>query len=78
MYKYYSGQDRFLFNDSIKLIRKLVELRKNLKREKDLLIGVRCCLRPEFICDINSTVKLLVDNVGVDSFQIVRAIKVSA
>lgn len=74
-YKHYSGQNRFLFDDSIRLVRKLVELRRKLNRENDLLIGVRCCMRPEFICDIKKAVDLFVDNVGVDSFQIVRAIK---
>lgn len=74
-YKKYSGQEKFLFSDAINLIRRLVALRKEFNRENELLIGVRTCLRPEIAHAIAEVSTLLIDDIGIDTFQIVRAIK---
>ena len=71
----YSGQEKFLFSDAINLIRRLVALRKEFNRENELLIGVRTCLRPEIAHAIAEVSTLLIDDIGIDTFQIVRAIK---
>ena len=73
-YRLYSGQSRFQFTDAIDLLKKLVTLRKKYNRENELLIGARCCLRPEYVNEIGSVASFLIDEIGVDSFQIVRAI----
>ena len=73
-YRAYSGQDRFLFKDAVKLLRNIVALRKQYNREQELLIGARCCLRPDIIDDLDYVSGLLLDDIGVDSFQIVKAI----
>lgn len=52
----------------------MVYLRKEYKREKDLLIGVRTCLRPEIVTNIEYITRLLLKEIGVDTFQIVRPI----
>lgn len=74
-YKKYSGQDKFLFSNAIDLIRQLVTLRKEFNRENELLIGVRTCLRPAIAHAIAEVSTLLIDDIGIDTFQIVRAIK---
>ena len=70
----YSRQNRFLFTDAIKLLENLVKLRKRFGRENDLVLGVRTCLRPEISSAIESVVELLI-NIGIDTFQLVRAIR---
>lgn len=74
-YKHYSGQTVFSLSDAIKLLQKLVHLREVYHRTDDLVIGVRCCLRPHMDRDIEQLSKTLIQEIGVDTFQIVRAIK---
>lgn len=71
----YSGQYRFKFENAIDLIKKLVKMRDDFQRQDDLLIGVRCCLRSDYIDELERVAILLTEDIGVDTFQIVRAIQ---
>ena len=72
-YSYYSRQNKFKCSDAIDLITRLSKLRNKYKRENELLLGVRCCLRPEHFKNIESfTANIL--KLGVDTFQIVKTI----
>ena len=71
----YSGQCRFMFDNALNLIKKLVKMRDHVERKDDLLIGVRCCLRSDYINDLEKVAILLTEEIGIDTFQIVRAIQ---
>ncbi len=73
-YSKYSNQKtnkEFTYDDSINLIEKLVKKRKEYGREGELLIGARCCIRPENEGNYIKTAKKL-GKIGADSFQIVK------
>jgi wyosine [tRNA(Phe)-imidazoG37] synthetase (radical SAM superfamily) len=70
-YGLYSRNERYTFNDSIERLKKLVEIRKQVGREKELLIGVRVALRPEedpLYYDFGKLIK----SIGVDCIQVVK------
>ncbi len=70
-YELYSRNQRYTFNDSIERLKKLVEMRKQEGREKELLIGVRVALRPEedpLYYDFGKLIK----SIGVDCIQVVK------
>ena len=75
-YDYYSEQksiNKFTFDSSMKLLNELVHLRKKNKREDELLIGVRTCMRKKN----NGHYLELADRLGkmgIDSFQIVKVL----
>jgi sulfatase maturation enzyme AslB (radical SAM superfamily) len=46
-YARYSKQEEYTFSDSVSRIEKLIKMRTEAKRERELLIGVRVALRPE-------------------------------
>ena len=74
-YRKYSVQknkaQEFTYEDSMKLIEKLVNKRKEYNREGILMIGARTCMRPENIGEYINTAKRL-GEIGADSFQIVK------
>lgn len=75
-YEYYSEQtafEKFTFDDSINLLKELVSLRKKYKRENELLIGVRTCMRKKNNGHYYSLAKKL-GEMDVDSFQIVKVL----
>ena len=72
-YQKYSQQTRFKFDDAIKLIKKIVLMRKQANREDEMIIGVRYCLRPEFIGKMLPICRLFL-TLGVNTIQIVQAI----
>ncbi|MDO5557205.1 MAG: hypothetical protein Q4G05_03060 [Clostridia bacterium] len=75
-YEFYSSQRNekvFRYNDALVLLERLTARRKRYKKEDELMIGVRTCIRPlneghykEFIKTIGA--------LGVDSFQAVRVL----
>ena len=75
-YSFYSEQptdNEFTFDDSMKLLEELVELRKKYDRVDELLIGVRTCMRKKN----NGHYLELADKlgkIGIDSFQIVKVL----
>lgn len=74
-YTYYSNQlkNDFTFSDSMKLLKKLCELRKKYNRENELMIGVRTCIRQKNEGHYLELSKILGD-MGVDSFQMVKVL----
>ncbi len=75
-YEFYSEQParkKFTFDDSMNLLKELTELRKKYKRENELLIGVRTCMRKYNNGHYISLAKKL-GEMNVDSFQIVKVL----
>ena len=75
-YEFYSDQksaNKFTYDDAMNLLQELVDLRKEYKREDQLLIGVRTCMRRNNNGHYLSLGKKL-GNMGVDSFQIVKVL----
>lgn len=73
-YNYYSEQaqkDKFKYEDALKLLGELIELRKKYNREKELVIGVRTCIRSKNYGKYIPFVKKI-GEIGVDSLQIVK------
>lgn len=75
-YEYYSnqpGKEKFTYDDAMKLLKKLCALRKKYKRENELMIGVRTCIRKKNEGHyIELTEKL--GKMGVNSFQMVKVL----
>ncbi len=70
-YALYSNQEEYTFEDSVRQLEKMTELREKFGREKELLLGVRSALRPEhdpFYHKFGKTVK----DTGVDCLQLVK------
>ena len=70
-YALYSNQDRFTFDDSMRLLNKLIRMRREIGRENDLLIGARAALRPENDPHYYNY-GLALKEAGVDCVQIVK------
>ncbi|MBQ3695530.1 MAG: hypothetical protein II938_00970 [Alphaproteobacteria bacterium] len=72
-YAHYSGQSRFGYNDALNLLKKLVALRQQMKRENGLLLGVRTCLRKDNDGHYKDFIKTI-GELGVDCFQGVKVL----
>lgn len=75
-YDYYSnqqGKEKFTYSDAIKLLEKICYLRKKYKRERELMIGVRTCIRQKNEGHYLELSKKL-GKIGVDSFQMVKVL----
>lgn len=75
-YEFYSNQttkNKFTYDDAISLLGELVTLRKKYKRENELLIGVRTCMRKMNNGHYIDLAKRL-GKMDVDSFQIVKVL----
>lgn len=66
-----SSENKFTYDKAMELIKKLTQKRKEYKREGDLLIGCRTCMRPENGGNYLKAAKQIGD-LGADSFQIVK------
>lgn len=75
-YEYYSDQqakEKFTYDDAMDLLNRICKLRKEYKRENELMIGVRTCIRSKNEGHyINLSKKLA--KMGVDSFQMVKVL----
>jgi len=75
-YEYYSNQaskEKFTYNDAMKLLDRLCKRRKKYKREDELMIGVRTCIRSKNEGHYVELSKTL-GQMGVDSFQMVKVL----
>lgn len=75
-YDYYSnqkGKEKFTYNDAMKLLNRICKLRKKYKRENELMIGVRTCIRSKNEGHYIDLSKKL-GKMGVDSFQMVKVL----
>lgn len=72
-YSYQLGkkENRYTYQKSLELLKKLVAKRKEYNREGELMIGARTCMRPENAGSYLTAAKELV-KIGVDSFQVVK------
>jgi len=72
-YSYQLGkkENRYTYQKSLELLKKLVAKRKKYNREGELMIGARTCMRPENAGSYLTAAKELV-KIGVDSFQVVK------
>lgn len=75
-YDFYSnqrGKEKFTYEDAIKLLEKICNLRKQFNRERELMVGVRTCIRQKNEGHYLELSKLL-GQMGVDSFQMVKVL----
>jgi wyosine [tRNA(Phe)-imidazoG37] synthetase (radical SAM superfamily) len=72
-YALYSRQEKYTFEDSIERLKLLVKMRKDAGRERELLIGARVALRPEYDALYYNFGKTLKE-IGIDGIQIVKVL----